>query len=343
MMNRRSFARKALALPLLPAAGPVIAGFPPTRIKPKRLSPGDTIGLITPGSYIADESLQRAVDNLLKLGLKVKMGRHIRAKHGFVAGTDQQRLDDLHTMFEDKSVDAIWCARGGYGCTRLLPHIDYSLIRANPKVLVGYSDITALHQAIFQMTGLVTFHGPVGASELTPYTEAQLRAVLMQPEAPYTIPPSLENEASQEEGFYAETYQEGKVEGHLLGGNLSLLAAMAGTPYLPDVEGAIVFVEDIGEPPYRLDRMLTQLRQSWPLGKAAGLALGIFADCEMKPGSDSLPLQQTLAEQIRPLQIPSAYGLPFGHISHQCTFPIGIRAAFDAGRRTITLLETAVS
>lgn len=340
-MNRRSFSRKALALPFL-ADSTALATPRPKRIMPKRLRPGDTVGFITPGSYISDESLEKAVSNMLQLGLRVKMGRNIRAKHGFVAGTDQQRLDDLHTMFSDRSVDAVWCARGGYGCTRLLPKIDYSLIKRNPKILIGYSDITALLNAIYHKTGLVTFHGPVGASERSSYTEAQVRAVLMEGQAPYSIPLSEDNEASEDPLFQPEVIRKGQVEGTLMGGNLSLLAAMAGTGYLPDPEGAIVFMEDVGETPYRVDRMLTQLRQAWPLKEANGIALGVFADCAKEEGSDSLTLSETLNEQLRPTDTPTAYGFPFGHIDHQCTFPVGVRASIDAAARSITLLEAGV-
>ncbi len=340
-MNRRSFSRKALALPLL--AGSTHFTVPHVkRILPKRLRPGDTVGFITPGSYISDESLDKAVSNMLQLGLKVKMGKNIRAKHGFVAGTDQQRLDDLHMMFSDRSVDAIWCARGGYGCTRLLPKIDYGLIRKNPKILIGYSDITALLNAIYHKTGLVTFHGPVGASEFSGYTEAQVRAVLMNGTASYSIPLSEGNEASDDPLYQPEVIREGQAEGVLMGGNLSLLAAMAGTGYLPDPTGAIVFMEDVGEAPYRVDRMLTQLRQAWPLKAANGIALGVFADCAKAEGSDSLTLSETLKEQLRPTSTPTAYGFPFGHIDHQCTFPVGVRARMDASERSITLLEAGV-
>ncbi|MEQ8703004.1 MAG: LD-carboxypeptidase [Phaeodactylibacter sp.] len=340
-MNRRSFSKHALALPFLPGSAS-LNPTTPKRILPKRLRPGDTVGFVTPGSYISDESLEQAVSNMLKLGLRVKMGKNIRAKHGFVAGTDQQRLDDLHTMFSDRSVDAVWCARGGYGCTRLLPKIDYDLIRRNPKILIGYSDITALLNAIYHKTGLVTFHGPVGASEFSTYTEAQVRAVLMDGTAPYPIPLSEDNEASEDSLFQPEVIRKGQAEGVLMGGNLSLLAAMAGTGYLPDPTGAIVFMEDVGEAPYRVDRMLTQLRQAWPLKAANGIALGVFADCAKKEGSDSLTLSETLQEQLRPTDTPTAYGLPFGHIDHQCTFPVGVRARFDAAARSITLLEAGV-
>lgn len=339
-MDRRSFARKmALTLPVLAGARLAPSALP---LLPRRLQPGDTIGLITPGSYIDDESLKKAVDNLLSLGFRLKMGKNLRARRGFNAGTDQQRLDDLHTMFADDSVDGIWCARGGYGCSRLLPAIDYDLIRNNPKALIGYSDVTALLNAIYHKTGLVGFHGPVGASELTEYTEAQFRAVVMEGNAPYAIPLSVENQKKENPAFQPFPLRGGKARGLLIGGNLSLLAAMAGTPYLPEAAGKLVFLEDVGEKPYRIDRMLTQLRQAWSLGQAAGIALGIFEDCQPGEGELSLSLAETLTDRLQELNIPALYGLSFGHIADQCTLPVGIEAELDVENQSLVLLEPAV-
>lgn len=339
-MDRRSFAATlALSFPLL-ATGRHFSRK--KRVLPRRLQPGDTIGMITPGSYISDESLEKAVNNALKMGFKVKMGKHIRAQRGFTAGTDQQRLDDLHLMFADNSVAGIWCARGGYGCSRLLPFIDYKLISRNPKTLIGYSDITALLNAIYHKTGLVGFHGPVAASELTEYTEAQLRAVVMEGRAPYAIPLSVANLEKEEDAFHTYAIAEGNAKGVLVGGNLSLLAALAGTEYLPEAQGKLVFMEDIGEKPYRIDRMLTQLRQAWNLEKAAGIAMGIYADCQPKEGDLSLSLEETIRDRTEGLGIPTIYGLSFGHIDDQCTLPVGIEAELDVERRSLTLLEAAV-
>ncbi|MCB0558319.1 MAG: LD-carboxypeptidase [Lewinellaceae bacterium] len=339
-MNRRSFAKSlAFSLPLLAAARSIPRK---KRILPRRLQPGDTIGMITPGSYISDESLEKAVNNALKLGFKVKMGKHIRAQNGFNAGTDQQRLDDLHLMFSDDSVAGIWCARGGYGCSRLLPAIDYKLIAKKPKALIGYSDITALLNAIYQKTGLVGFHGPVGASELTEYTEAQFRAVVMEGQAPYAIPLSTANQEKEEEAYRTYAIRPGKAKGRLVGGNLSLLAALAGTEYLPEARGKLVFIEDVGEKPYRIDRMLTQLRQAWGLSGAAGIAMGVYADCQPKEGELSLSLEETIRDRTGSLGIPAIYGLSFGHIDNQCTLPVGIEAELDVEMESLVLLEAAV-
>jgi muramoyltetrapeptide carboxypeptidase len=339
-MNRREFQQKiALGLPLFSMGATTTA---PNNLFPKKLQPGDTVGLITPGSYLSDDGLKKAVDNMISLGLKVKMGKNIRAKRGFNAGTDQQRLDDLHLMFADDQVDAIWCARGGYGCTRLLPHIDYQLIQDHPKVLVGYSDITALLNAIYLKTGLVGFHGPVGASTFTPYTLTHLKALLFEGASQHTIKPAEEYVAHTDVNYHPKTIRAGKATGSLIGGNLSLLSAMAGTSFLPDLKGKIVFIEEIGEKPYRIDRMLTQLRQAWSLKEAAALAIGVMADCEADPDDHSLTLLETITDRTADLGIPVVYGLSFGHIDHQCTLPVGINATLDTVAHTLQYREAAV-
>lgn len=311
-------------------------------VKPGRLREKDLIGLISPGSYVDDKGLEQAVNNLEKLGFRVKMGKHIRMERGYIAGTDEQRLEDLHTAFSDPEVRAVWCVRGGYGCSRMLPDIDYRMIARNPKALIGYSDVTALLNAIYFKTGLVGFHGPVAASRMTTYSESQLRAVLMEGAEKWKItrPDTFKEQSGKAYDF--NTISTGQAEGTLLGGNLSLLAAMAGTGYLPPFDQYLLFMEEVGEKPYRVDRMLTQLRQSNALKRVAGIALGIFADCEPDPDDRSLSLAQTLDDRLADLSVPVAYGLPFGHIGDQTTLPVGIRAAFDANEGSLTLLEAGV-
>ena len=309
-------------------------------LRPPRLKKGDTVGLISPGSFVPDEGLQKAVARLEDFGLKVKPGANIRAERGYTAGTDEQRLSDLHAMFSDPGVSAVWCVRGGYGCSRLLPAIDYRLIRSNPKILIGYSDITALLQAIHSRTGLVGFHGPLGVSEFDAYSADHLHGVLMEGRVPYTIAAAPPEEADPLPAPYSLV--RGTATGQLAGGNLSLLAAMAGTDYSPDFSGKIAFIEEVGEKPYRIDRMLTQLRQACHLDKAAGIALGVFNDCEPQEGDRSLSLKETLADRLGGLGIPVVYGLTFGHISRNCVLPVGIRSVLDTEQRTITLLENPV-
>lgn len=349
-MNRRTFHRY-LSLAALSAglaacrsARPAPGGEEISRIKPPRLKRGDTVGLITPGSYIDDEGLEKAVQNLESLGLRVALGKNIRAYRGYLAGTDEERLRDLHSAFSDRRLAGVWCARGGYGVSRLLPQIDYRLIRQNPKVLIGYSDITALLQAVWSRTGLVCFHGPVGASEMTDYTRMQVTAQIMEGRAPWTIAKlNYEDERKDQPAYQPEMIRPGRARGRLMGGNLSLLAAMTGTPFTLPAKDRLIFIEDVGEKPYRIDRMLTQLRQAGALDGAAGIVLGIFADCEADPEDHSLRLIETLRDRLGDLPCPVYYGLPFGHIDDQCTLPLGIEAEFDADRGTLAILEAGVS
>lgn len=339
-MRRRAFhAYLGLGLGAL-LAGSADIPVPSKLIKPRRLKRGDVIGLITPGSYITDTALEKAVSNLEALGFRVKLGQNIRARHGFVAGTDEQRLSDLHDMFSDQEVAGIWCARGGYGCSRLLPMLDYKLIRRHAKVLIGYSDITALIQAIHQQTGLVGFHGPVAASDMTDYTAHYFSEVVMEGRAPLVI--SRPGVSAADETNPSFVIREGQCRGVLAGGNLSLLAALSGTPYALDATHKLLFVEEVGEAPYRIDRMLTQLKQSTDIKAASGLAFGIFSDCEATDPESSLSLRQTLEGQIAGLGIPSDYGHQIGHIADLCTLPVGIMASLDTRSRQITLLESGV-
>lgn len=345
-MNRRKFS-KIIPVAFLGsscATNPISTKKETKTIKPKRLKKGDTIGLITPGSYIDDEGLEKAVKNIESLGFQVKLAENIRAERGFNAGTDAQRVADLHLMFNDKQVEGIWCARGGYGCSRLLPKIDYSLIKNNPKVLIGFSDITALLLAIYKATGLVGFHGPVGSSDFTDYTKEYLTKVLIEPQEKLMISLSTENEelAKTDKIYQTATIRGGKATGQLVGGNLSLLAPLAGTKYQPNIKGKLLFIEEIGEAPYRIDRMLTQLRQSYPLRDAAGIILGVFRGCEMKIGSRSLSLMDTIKDRLNDLNIPVFYGAAMGHIADNMTLPIGVKAELDADSGALILLEKGV-
>ena len=311
-------------------------------VKPARLKVGDTIAVVAPASGIEAEGFDKALQNLADLGFKTKAGKSARAINGFLAGTDAERLTDLHEAFADKEVKAIWCVRGGYGASRILPDLDFSLIAKNPKILIGYSDITALHTAIHQRTGLVTFHGPVASSTFSDYAKTHVVNTLINPSAPYKIELAADNVADESNLFKTETITGGKCRGRLIGGNLSLLSALAGTPFgLRDTKGKILLTEDVGEQPYRIDRMLVQLKQSIDFKQLAGIALGVFADCNPK-NADSPTLISVLKDQLGSLGIPVVYGLSFGHIRDQFTLPVGIEAELDAGNYTMTFLETGV-
>lgn len=323
-------------------------------LKPKRLKLGDTLGVIAPSSAIPEHVIERALNNLSSLGFKLKLGKYLREKKGYLAGTDEQRLEDLHWAFSDKEVDAVWCIRGGYGATRILPKVNFDLIKKNPKIFIGYSDITALSTAIYQKTGLITFHGPVGTSDYNDFTKSNVLNVLMNPTPQYKLENAAENLANESNLFRMEVITPGKCRGKLIGGNLSLLSAMDGTPYaLKDLKGKILFLEDIEERPYRIDRMLTQMLQAHDFKQLAGIALGVFEGCNPKPDENSLTLLECLTDRLGNLGIPVIYGLSFGHINHQYTLPVGIEAELDTegsnppedsglGRGKLTLLEAAV-
>jgi muramoyltetrapeptide carboxypeptidase len=308
------------------------------KILPKKIEKGSTIGLITPASPISEEKFIRAIQNLDKLGFKYKTGNHIFDKYGYLAGSDKDRIDDLHLMFSDPGVDAIWCIRGGYGTTRIIDFIDYQLIKSNPKIFIGYSDITAIHLAILKKTGLITFHGPVAASEFTDYTTKCFVDLFLKDEK------TIDNyipEANYESDLYKpQVIVSGKMEGKLVGGNLTLLASLAGTPYQFNPENKIVFIEDIDEKPYRVDRMLTQLLKTINLHKASGILLGVFEGCEAKEDEkNTLKIMETLNDRLGNLGIPVFYGFSFGHIDNNCTIPVGCNASFNTETQKLRIEE----
>lgn len=316
-------------------------------IKPPRLLPGDTIGLVTPAGQVSRAAIDKAIANTHALGFEVKLGRYLEEVNGNYAGPWQHRVEDLHAMFADPVVKAIWAIRGGSGAMQLLPHLDYGLMRRHPKILVGYSDITALHLAIHRHAGLVTFHGPVGMSTLSDYATEHLLNVLMRPEDEYVIPMALENSRRayyepENAHFALRTVVPGTGTGRLMGGNLAMVSALAGTPYAADIRDALLFLEEVNEEPYRVDRMLMQLNLNQPFRSAAGIMLGIFEGCGPAGDGPSLTLDETTDQHLRPLAIPAVTGWSFGHIRHQFTLPMGIRARMDSHRQTLTLLEAAV-
>lgn len=312
----------------------------PRLIKPAPIRQGAVVGLIAPASPPAPEKFDKAFANLAAMGFQVKTGAHLRDRLGHLAGTDSDRIADLHGAFSDPEVDVVWCIRGGYGCSRLLPDIDFDLIRKHPKPFIGYSDVTALHLAISQQTGLVTFHGTVAAGDFPEPTLAHFQATLMQGKAPYTIPaPVAPFEAPEFQPF---VITPGRASGRLTGGNLALLSALVGTPFEPRFRDKVVFIEDVGEQPYRVDRMLTQLLQATDLKHAAAIALGVFADCAPKPDTASMTLEETLRDRLGGLGIPVMYGIPFGHVAYQAVLPYGISAELDTDAQRLILLEKAV-
>lgn len=317
-------------------------------LKPRRLAAGQTIGLVAPSAAPNEADRVRfAMETIASLGFRVRPGAHLLDRDGYLAGADAARAADLNAMFAADDVDAVWCVRGGYGASRLLPLLDYDLVRRNPKALIGYSDITALHMALHTQAGLVSFHGPVAWRALTSYTLAELRQVLCATDVPVRVgaPPPFERREGQVEGENrVTTLQPGKARGRLLGGNLCLMAHLTGTPYAPDLRGAILFLEDVDEQLYRIDRYLTQLWLAGALAGVAAVAFGKFTRCEPSPFFiQNRPLEDILAERCRALGVPAVAGLMIGHVDDQTTLPIGCLAELDADAGTLTLLEAGVS
>jgi muramoyltetrapeptide carboxypeptidase len=348
-ISRRDLGKLAAAL-LLPASFSYARRPSPSSsmkhlIKPPRLAKGDLVGLIAPGGYTSDASIEKAVKNIEALGFRVKPGNYLREVWGNYGGTVAARIADLHGMFRDPEVKAIWAIRGGSGCISLLKHLDFELMRKHPKILLGYSDITALHLAIHRHAGLVTFHGPVASSTPSGYSNEHMLAVLTEPRASYTIPMSAENahRALDEPQYAVRTVHGGVATGPLMGGNLSLVSALAGTPYAADFRESLLFIEEVNEEPYRIDRWMTQLDLAIGLDKAAGVMIGICENCGPQGNGSSLTLDETLDVHLQPLHIPAVTGYSFGHIRNQFTIPVGVRARLDTERQTITLLEPAVS
>jgi muramoyltetrapeptide carboxypeptidase len=319
-----------------PAARPMV--------KPKALKPGDTIGLITPSSYVFDTwRIDLAAARLeATLGVKCRLGKFVKARHGYMAGTEKERLEDLHSMFGDSAVAGVFCLEGGYGTERLLSGIDYELLRRNPKVLLGYSDITGLHLAITKKAGLVTFHGPVATGSMPVWSLASLKKALFLPEpiGELTNPPEDDQNWPS---FPLHTVSPGKARGAITGGNLTLVSTTMGTPYEIDARGKILFLEDTGEAPYRVDRMLTQLKLAGKLQEAAGIVWGTCTECTPAKSSFevNLSMSDLLDEILGDLGKPVLAGLVFGHTKEKATIPIGVEAELDAGAKKVSIVEAA--
>jgi len=315
--------------------------LPPERILPARLKQGDRIGLVTPGSSVTEEQLNDCILKLEEMGFRTTYQDSVLSEYGYFAGKDQERADELMEMFSDEEVDAIWCVRGGYGSIRILDLLDYDLIRKNPKVFIGYSDISALITSIYQETGLVTFHGPVGTSEFNRFSVRSISKVLQDAEPLYKYPYRREKGTRHNPEFDRYTLNGGRAEGLLVGGNISVLDSMIGTRFEPDFENKIVYLEEIGEKTYRVDKMIFHLLSGTNLKQAAGIVMGVFGECNINE-EPRLSLKEALDDLLAPLAIPVSYGLSFGHIKRMITIPTGIRAAMDADKNSFRLLESAV-
>jgi muramoyltetrapeptide carboxypeptidase len=294
---------------------------------PPPLAPGARVALVAPAGPLKNPGeLTAAMAHARALGWDPVAGKHALGRYGYLAGTDAERLDDLNTALRDDAIDAVWCLRGGYGVTRLLDDVDYDALRRRPRTILGYSDITALHAAIGQRSSIVTYHGPTARGALSTFSRDSLeRAVVAQEDSCGTA-------------IGARILRGGRAQGRVVGGNLALLTALAGTPYAPDYRGAILVLEDVGEATYRIDRMLTQLRQTGALRQLAGIAFGHFTESSTPHDPTSRPLDEVLRETADAAGVPAVAGIPMGHIDDQWTIPLGARAELDADSATLNVL-----
>ena len=314
-------------------------------LKPERLNFGDTIGIIAPSSAPPDpHAVDRAATTLEKFGFKPQLGDNVRARHGFLAGGDRERAEDVMAMFTDQRVKAIICLRGGYGVARFLNLLDYGLIRENPKIFCGYSDITSLHGALQKKVNLISFHAPMlngglAAEDVPEFTRQSFFRTVMKAKPPGSLCAGYDPSA-------ITVLRRGIAEGRLVGGNLSVLCASIGTPFEPEFRDRILFFEDVNESPYRLDRMLTQLLNAGIFQQVAGVAVGVNHDCEEKkdppPDEYRQSSSDVIKERLGALEVPVVTGLPFGHVALNATLPVGAQARLDADQGDLIITEAAV-
>ena len=318
------------------------ARLPP--IRPPRLRVGDTLALINPSGAIYERApYDIATESLQALGLKVREAPHLRARRGHLAGTDAQRAADVNAMFADPGVHGILALTGGSGGNRILPLLDYAAMRRTPKFLGGFSDTTALINAVNARTGLITFHGPVGVSEWNAFSVEHWRAAVMEGQALTLRNPLDKDDNLVPRSGRISTLRGGKSQGPLVGGNLAVLTSMAGSPYWPAFEGAILVLEDINEYIYRVDRMLSTLKISGVLDRLAGVVLGAFTKCEPGDGNyGTLTLDEVFDDYFKPLNVPVYSGALFGHIKRKFTLPLGLPVEMDADAGTMRFLQSAV-
>jgi muramoyltetrapeptide carboxypeptidase len=349
VMNRRQFIA-ATAAPL--AAGAVLgaravpsASPQAPLLKPRRLQPGDTVGVVAPATATFQQvELDIVRESLEGLGLKVRMGEHVMNRYGSLGGADRDRAADINRFFGDRDVKAVLPTRGGWGSARLLPLLDFDLIRRNPKIILGYSDITALLNGIHARTGLVTFHGPNGGGRWDSYSLDWTKRVLFAGEAATFSNPKTTNDRNvlTQIEHRTRTITPGRARGRLLGGNLSVLTGILGSPYVPNFDGAILFLEDVEEQPYRVDRMMTSLKLAGVLQRVRGVIFGTCLDCNPGPGFASFTLEEILNDHLKPLGVPAWQGAMIGHGMPQWTLPVGLEVEVDASAGTVKMIESGV-
>ena len=334
----------SVAMALAPGAGGRTTGSDSVPQRPARLRPGDLVALIAPATVTYDrDELAIAVESLTALGLRVRIGKHVLSRWGYFAGTDRDRAADINAAFADEKVQGIVALRGGWGAARTLPFLDFERIAANPKALLGYSDITTLLNALLARSNLVTFHGPNGFSPWSEFTTRELRRILFQGETPLMRNPQTRDDTLAVRENRTYPIVPGRARGRLVGGNLTLFSGLVGTPYFPDTTGAVIFLEEVGEYIYRCDRMLTQLALAGVFEKAAGVVFGSFTGCGISPDRfGTFSLNDVFEQHLGKTGKPTFAGAMVGHVSEKRTIPIGIAAEIDAESGTLELLEPAV-
>lgn len=311
----------------------------PKPVLPARLKPGSRVALVAPSGPLPDPGdLDLAAQRCRAFGMEPVVMPNAGKAWGYLAGTDEERLTDLNTALADRTISGLWCLRGGSGMSRIIDRVDFATFARHPKVVLGYSDITVLLLALWTKTRVVTFHGPVARTPLTEFSRSHLERLLFRPDAIGALAPA-EMDAGAEP-IVAIT--PGIARGHLIGGNLSLLQTLIGTDYFPELDGAILFLEDVHEAIYRIDRMLAQLRLTGALRQLAGVAIGRITEIPPNVGDEVFGLAGVLQTYFGELGIPVAAGFPIGHIDSQWTLPVGVLAELDATHGQLTLLEAAV-
>jgi muramoyltetrapeptide carboxypeptidase len=341
MLSRRTTIRSlggALAALALPGLAPARSAS-----QLRRLKPGDTVGLIAPASSDDEPAhLENALATVRGMGLVPKLGRHVSDRYGYLSGTDRDRAADINAMFADDGVRAIFSVRGGWGSARLLPLLDWNLIRSHPKLLVGFSDVTALHLAFAARAGFPSIHAPNVSNRWDAISWQSFWQIAFDGEAPVLGEPADDQPAG--DLWQTTTIRGGRASGRLLGGNLTVLSTLMGTPWVPDFAGAILFLEDVGEAEYRIDRMMNQLALGGVLSKVAGVVFGQCTRCtEGYADYAGFTVPQVLHQHVAKLGVPAFFGANIGHISNQLSLPVGARVEMDANAGTIRLLQPVVS
>lgn len=345
MLDRRTALLTLVAAAVLPAVADARQRAKPrVHPKPPRLRPGDTIGLIAPASYVENaERLARMEETVRSMGLVPKLAPNLLHRDGYLAGPDPERAASVNAMYADPEVRALWAVAGGWGCQRMLPYLDYPLIDAHPKLLIGSSDITALHLALAARTHCPTIHGPNAAHSWGEGPRASFRALVFDGGTPTVVNPPNPDPLLPDP-WPIRTLHPGRARGRLLGGNLSVLTALVGTPWLPSFTGAILFLEDTNEAEYRIDRMLVQLAQAGILKQVAGVVFGQCTNCRNPvPGYTGFTVDQVIAQHLTPLGVPAFQGAQIGHIAAQISLPVGAPVEIDASAGAIRVLAPVVA